>query len=189
MGSVGERRALGALVLAAAAFMPAAVAWACVPQATVSIQPTSGPSGTQATMSGSGWADRPVELRWGTARGPLLAETRGPSFSVPVTIPQAADGVHQVMATQRFPDHDFHRVAMFEVRSSPPPSNAPSARTPGRCSKLKGKRRSACVRRKCGRLRGARRRACVRRVTRRSARPASISSLRRGASDLMEFLL
>ena len=38
---------------------------------------------------------------------------------------------------------------------------------PGKCAKLKGKKRAACVKRRCGRLRGAKRRACVRRVTRK----------------------
>ena len=152
-------------------------------------QPYSIPSCYQATVTGSGWANRPVQIYWNTNRDPLLAETHGPHFSVPVTIPQAPDGLHKVVGAQRFPDHDFFEVAMFEVRASPPASNAPTARTPGRCSKLKGKRRSACIRRKCGRLRGARRRACVRKVTRRGGRTASISSLRRGASDLMDFLL
>ena len=37
----------------------------------------------------------------------------------------------------------------------------------GKCSKLKGKRRTACIRRRCGKLKGARRRACVKKVTRR----------------------
>ena len=37
----------------------------------------------------------------------------------------------------------------------------------GKCSRLRGRRRAACIRRRCGQLRGAKRRRCVRRVTRR----------------------
>jgi len=37
----------------------------------------------------------------------------------------------------------------------------------GKCSKLKGKRRAACIRKRCGKLKGARRRACVKKATRR----------------------
>ena len=167
-----------ALVVAAALLVPAAVAWACVPNANVTVHPTSGPPGTQATVSGSGWANGPVRILWDQADGQVLAETRGPSFSgVPVTIPQSADGLRKIVAHRRFPDHDFWEFAMFEVRSAPPPSPSPGdptprasppARRPGRCSRLRGRRRTACVRRSCGRLRGTKRRACVRKVTRRA---------------------
>ena len=38
---------------------------------------------------------------------------------------------------------------------------------PGKCSKLKGKRRAACIRKRCRKLKGAKRRACVKKVTRK----------------------
>ena len=50
----------------------------------------------------------------------------------------------------------------------PPPNPQPRPRRPGKCSKLRGRRRAACVGRSCGRLRGSKRRACVRKVTRRA---------------------
>jgi len=45
-----------------------------------------------------------------------------------------------------------------------PPQSEPKL---GKCSKLKGKRRAACIRKRCRKLKGARRRACVKKVTRR----------------------
>jgi hypothetical protein len=177
------KRVLIAFVVAAALLVPAAVAWACVPQATVSAQPASGASGTQTTVSGQEWASMPVEIRWDSASGPMLTTVQGPSFSVAVTVPQAADGHHLVVAVQRFSDHDWVVAAPFEVRSTPappppgptvmPPASGGAALTPtqprrrGRCSRLRGKRRSRCIRRSCGKKRGAKRRACVRKVTRR----------------------
>ncbi len=49
----------------------------------------------------------------------------------------------------------------------PPLSPRRAEPKPGACSKLKGRRRVACIRRRCRTLKGARRRACVKRVTRR----------------------
>ncbi len=49
----------------------------------------------------------------------------------------------------------------------------------GKCTRLKGKRRAACVRRSCGRLKGAKRRACVRAVSPevyRALSPVSLAS-------------
>ena len=52
---------------------------------------------------------------------------------------------------------------------------------PGRCARLKGRRRAACVRRSCARLRGAKRRACVKKVgpqVYRALSPVSLASER-----------
>ena len=175
------QRGLSALLLAAALLVPAAFAWACVPQATLSAQPGSGPAGTQVTVSGQQWAERPIEIRWDGTSGPLLAEVEGPSFSTTVTVPQVADGDYTLIARQQFPDHVWVERTPFQVASQtapppnvgPPPGVAPpppaQRRTrSGRCSKLKGKRRAVCVKRRCGKLRGAKRRACVKRATRRA---------------------
>lgn len=48
-----------------------------------------------------------------------------------------------------------------------PKSTTTVKRKPGACSRLKGKKRAACITRKCRRLKGAKRRACVKKVTRR----------------------
>lgn len=50
---------------------------------------------------------------------------------------------------------------------SPKPKPAASRRTPGTCSKLKGRKRATCIKRHCAKLKGAKKRACVKRVTRK----------------------
>jgi hypothetical protein len=47
----------------------------------------------------------------------------------------------------------------------PPPPAAPANDKPGKCSKLKGKKRAACVKKACGKLKGAKKKACVAKVT------------------------
>ena len=49
-----------------------------------------------------------------------------------------------------------------------PPSTPPKTKSrAGKCSKLKGRRRVACIRKRCRKLKGAKRRACVKKVTRK----------------------
>jgi len=50
----------------AASLSPAAAAWACVPQPTItSIEPrASGPAGAQVTVVGNNFDPAPVEIRW-----------------------------------------------------------------------------------------------------------------------------
>lgn len=51
------------------------------------------------------------------------------------------------------------------------PVTAPRPRgRPGKCSKLKGKKRARCIRKSCAKKRGTRKKACVRKVTRRPQR-------------------
>lgn len=86
----------------------ASVAWACSSQPRLntssngqtSAGQTSGPSGTRVTVSGSDFGAGPIEVRWDSRSGQLLAETQGPSFSVPVTIPPAPQGAHYIIAFQ-----------------------------------------------------------------------------------------
>jgi serralysin len=51
--------------------------------------------------------------------------------------------------------------------SKPPDSKPKPTDRPGKCSKLKGKKKKACVKKRCGRLKGKKKKACVKRVTRR----------------------
>lgn len=51
-----------------------------------------------------------------------------------------------------------------QAQSSPQPA---ATGRPGKCSKLRGKRRTACVRKRCSRLKCKRKKACVKKVTRR----------------------
>ena len=52
----------------------------------------------------------------------------------------------------------------------PPPGSQPPPSTgrPGKCSKLKGKKRARCIKKRCGKLKGKRKRACVKKVIRRA---------------------
>jgi hypothetical protein len=140
-----------ALFVAAALLVPAAVAWACTPSATISSQASSGPSGSSLRVKGERFVAGPVEIRWfsqrefflGNSPGLLLGRTTGPHFSKAVRVPKALPGPYYVVARGP-PDGAFgepvYRSAPFEVTPAPP----------GRCSKLKGKRRAACVKKRCG---------------------------------------
>ena len=51
------------------------LAWACTPQATLTLKPSSAPAGTSDEVKGENYtkAGRPVRIRWGSFDGPLLA--------------------------------------------------------------------------------------------------------------------
>lgn len=93
------------LIAAAACLMvlgAASVAWACTQQAYIgSISPGSGPSGSRATVSGSRFNPGPVQIRWNSTDGAVLATGSGPDFSVAVTIPNATPDTYSVVAVQR----------------------------------------------------------------------------------------
>lgn len=115
---------LAALVLGGASF-----AWACGPQAVISVKPTSGPPGTQATVSGAGFREGAIEIHWDSATGVVLNRTTGPSFSVGVTIPQANAGVHHIVAvhteTQSTAPASFEVTAAQQPRPDPEPQPQP----------------------------------------------------------------
>lgn len=80
-----------AVTLAGASF-----AWACSSQPTVNFSggsgPASAPAGTVVDVSGRDWDARPVEITWNSPAGARieLKPAKGPSFSVPVKIPETA---------------------------------------------------------------------------------------------------
>lgn len=67
----------------------------------LSLSPASGAVGDSVTVSGTGFAAAPVEIRWGGESGPLLATTSGPDFSVDATIPEAEPSSYLVVAVVR----------------------------------------------------------------------------------------
>lgn len=79
----------------------AGVAFACTAVAGVEVVGSRGTPGSQTVVEGRRFEPGPVQLRWNTADGPLLATATGPEFSVPVTVPDAPDGVAFVIAVQR----------------------------------------------------------------------------------------
>lgn len=102
----------------AAVLASVSLAWACVPQGSLSLTPASGPGGSTVTAKVSGFpADSTVEIRWGSKTGTLLKTGTGPSFSAPITIPSdAAPGVHYVSAAMAG-EHQDHSatVAAFQI--------------------------------------------------------------------------
>jgi len=137
---LSRRILLGSIVAPAVVLAAVSVAWACVPQGTLTLNPTQGAAGTRVMTSGSGFeGSEPIEIRWESRTGPILATTTttGPSFNnVPITIPASATGgVHYVSAanTGEHADHSA-TAASFEVTGAapgpqpppppPPPSNS-----------------------------------------------------------------
>lgn len=114
----------------------ASLASACVPQPNlVVLQPrSSGPPGTEVTVEGVGLDPGPAEVRWNGAGGPLLGEATGPSFSVPVKIPEASPGLYIVVVVSRQPGGGIGNTGTvgFQVTgrgtepgvASPPAENA-----------------------------------------------------------------
>lgn len=87
----------------------ATFAWACTSQPVTFFGSAdgaaSGPAGQPVTVRGENWVDaRPVEIRWNSATGTVLASTpqaMGPSFSSSITIPsEARPGIHTIYFIQ-----------------------------------------------------------------------------------------
>lgn len=87
----------------------AGLAWACTAQAELQIIPPAyGPAGSQVSVSGNSgtYLPHPVEIRWNSAAGPVLAASEtsagpetGRTFSTQVTIPEVSPGVYYLLAT------------------------------------------------------------------------------------------
>lgn len=116
------------------------LAFACSPQYTISMRPSSAPAGTSVSLSGVGFKDGLVEIRWQTGSGAVLATvTAARSFTTSVTIPDAPPGVHYVVAQTA--DGAFASTAFevtgakasapvsppVELATPTPPPAAPSA--------------------------------------------------------------
>jgi len=97
--STWRRRITTVLLGSASAVLGvAAIAWACTPQAYISVSPGSGGQGTQATVSGGSFTAAPVQIHWGSASGPVIGNAVGPRFSTSVTIPASAPDVYYIVA-------------------------------------------------------------------------------------------
>ena len=90
--------------LVAALLGGASLAWACGPQAHISVDPSSGPPGGEIRVTGSEFTTAsepegmPVEIRWNSVNGPLLAEARGPKFTKVVTVPKVPEDDYVIVA-------------------------------------------------------------------------------------------
>ena len=129
--SVTARR-MGAVLLSLMATIVAggAIAWACSPNANISLSPQSGPPGSEVTVSGSQFTSKgsgaAVEIRWNQLNGEVLATTTGPTFSVSVTIPEDAAGTSRIFAIGRAPDGDMVGSDVAEVQVTAPVSQEPA---------------------------------------------------------------
>lgn len=131
---------LAGAAVCAAAMTAVSVAWACTPGGNVNVNPGSGLAGSTARVSGSGFvaegeagaAAAPVQIRWNSTSGPVLATASAPSFSTAVTIPEgAAARTYYVVAVQRQGDGSIVRQASapFTV-TAPAGQTAPATASP-----------------------------------------------------------
>ena len=93
----------------------------------IALQPESGRAGTQALVEARSFEpDGPVQIRWNSATGPLLASGSGPTFATEVTIPGVAPGPYTVLALGY--DHQGNVVdraaRAFQVTAPPAPPPA-----------------------------------------------------------------
>lgn len=131
---------LAGVAVCAVALGGMSVALACTPGGGITADPGSGPPGSFVDISGTGfvaageqWQEQevgPVEIRWNTTSGPLLATATGPDFTQSVTVPQdATNRTYYFVAVQRRADGGSVRqaAASFQVTgakqaTAPPPA-------------------------------------------------------------------
>lgn len=126
---VTRRTGSAVAVVFAFALASASVAWGCAsiqPKFTGSEgQTSSGPAGSQVTVTGSNFNPGPVDVRWNSKTGALLAQPMGPNFSVAVKIPDTATvGAHYILAV---PTTGSTATMPFEVTRAPTSSPEGSA--------------------------------------------------------------
>ena len=111
------RRIAGiALLPVTAAVAIPAVAWACSAQSELQVSVNAGAALSTTTVNGVGFAPGPIQLRWNSLSGPVLATVSGPRFSTRVTIPDAAPNVYYIVAGQSGSDGPVTKGATaFEI--------------------------------------------------------------------------
>jgi hypothetical protein len=134
----GARRwAVAAALAVMAGALAMSTAWACVPLGDITLQPrSSGTPGAQLTVVGANF-EQNVELRWNAVDGPLLASAPKPSFSVPITLPDVADGLYVIVAVERGPGGVAGNIARAPVqvaRGATPTATTIAAKTTARAS-------------------------------------------------------
>jgi len=115
---IGRRKARSTLLIAAVLLVPAAIAWACLPQATLKVRPGSAHPGAKVKVSGTEWGSGRVrvKIRWNSTHGRVIGRARGASFSKRVRIPRVRRGTYIIVATARFPDHVWVERTAVRVR-------------------------------------------------------------------------
>ena len=111
----------------------AAIAWACTPQATIGLSSAGADaSGETVTVTGENWlppaqseGQAPVEIRWDSVNGPLLATDQGPTINVTIAIPDAQPDTHWVYAVVRGANGEvFTRGAQYVIGAGSAPGTA-----------------------------------------------------------------
>lgn len=137
---MNTRRALTAATLAVAVtgLLAGAAAWACTASAELSASPTAGAAGSQTTVTGYRFdTTTPVEIRWATRGGPVLATTTGPNFSVEVTVPaNAAVGDYVIVGMNT--GGSFAPATPFRVTSSGSTATSSSGSKGSRTGSISG---------------------------------------------------
>jgi hypothetical protein len=146
---------LGGAALAVAALIGGAVAWACVPGASITLSQTSGPPGTTVTISGGTFDAQgsPVNLYFGGTSGAHLGQApvlTDRSFQFTFTVPAElhgarTGGAHVVSATQL----DRNGLAYnpvnrtFTVTGASRPATAPNLQGPAQAEQPDGAQSTA----------------------------------------------
>lgn len=135
------RKITGAIALTGLMLLGSmAAAWACTALATIEVKPSAGVSGQQVSGAGYGfhggtWAGpspQPVEVRWQTANGPVLASvlpTPSGNVKFSFTLPDGAPGYYTVIASQK--DPSGKQVNGGPARATIALNNPPKQAVPG----------------------------------------------------------
>jgi len=83
----------------------------------------------------------------------------------------ATDETTRPLQIDAAPQPQPQPIAQPQLVTQPQPTVQPQPKPKpgGKCSKLKGKKRAACIRKSCGKLKGKKRKACIAKVTRRAS--------------------
>lgn len=124
-----HKSTVGLLGAATAVLAATSLAFACTGAPSVTFRGTTaqgtpsssaGPAGSEVNLEGREWQQGPVDIRWNSAVGQLLAQPSGPSFNVAVTIPGTAEpGVYTIYLVQQ----QSVARASFEVTPTTSPTS------------------------------------------------------------------
>lgn len=116
MMNTRKRLLVGLVVTAGALLFGASMAWACTPQAHISVTPDQAPAGAEVTVNGEQFVSaNEIVIRWGDRdSGTELGRARGPGFHENVTIPQGAEpGTYLIWAVDA--DDSWSAKVSFKV--------------------------------------------------------------------------
>ncbi len=92
MSRAARRTVAAALGVLSLVVGVSSLAWACTPSAYIFLSANSGGAGKTVTVTGKEFAPGPVRIEWTGAPGAQSVHANGPTFSVPVTVPQVKGG-------------------------------------------------------------------------------------------------